>query len=115
MLKRLLKEGQTDVKLLDSQKSFDNALHKQLLARLDHYWIQGDLNALISSLNENFFSNGTQRVVIGGEDSSEVNVTSGVLFPPTVYQWFANESRSQVDLFADNCILCRDTVDRKST
>ena len=79
---------QTDVRLLDFQKAFDKVPHKRLLAKLDHYGIRGALNAWVCS----FLSNRTQRVVIGGEQSNQVNITSGVpqgsvlgpiLFSPT--------------------------------
>ena len=100
-----------DVILIDFQKAFDKVPHKRLLAILDHYGIRGDLNAWVCS----FLSNRTQRVVIGGEQSYEVNITSGVpqgsVLGLILFSAYINdlptEVKSQVRLFADNCILSR--------
>lgn len=85
--------------------------HKRLLAKLDHYGIRGDLNAWVCS----FLSSRTQRVIIGGEKSDEVNVTSGVpqssVLGPILFSTYINDLptkvKSQVCLFADDCILYR--------
>ena len=102
---------QTAVILLDFQKAFDKVPHKRLLAKLDHYGIRDGLNGWVYS----FLSNRTQRVAIGGEQSNEINVTSGVpqgsALGPIPFSAYINDLRTKVKLkgrlFADDYILYR--------
>ena len=66
--------AQTDVIVMDFSKAFDKVSHTKLVDKLHHYGIQGKTNSWVKA----FLTDRSQRVLIEGEASSEVLVTSGV-------------------------------------
>ena len=65
---------QTDLILLDFSKAFDMVNHEKLLLKLHKYGIRGTTLSWIRA----FLSGRTQTVVLEGESSDTVPVTSGV-------------------------------------
>ena len=63
---------QTDLVLLDFFKAFDKVNHSKLLLKLHQYGIRGAALAWIHA----FLGNWSQTVVLGGEESGSVPVTS---------------------------------------
>ena len=59
---------------LDFRRAFDTVPHQRLLGKLSHYGINGNVNRWI----EAFLSGRTMQVVVDGETSKAVPVTSGV-------------------------------------
>ena len=103
--------NQVDVVILDFSKAFDVVPHQRLLLKLDHYGIRGNTHAWIKG----FLSGRTQRVMVNGEISSTAAVTSGVpqgtVLGPLLFLCYINDLplavKSQVRLFADDCLLYR--------
>ena len=97
---------QTDLILLVFSKVFDKVNHSKLLWKLHQYGIRGTALAWISA----FLGNRSQTVVLEGEESGSVPVTSG--FPqgsvlgPILFLVYINdlpdELSSQERLFADD-------------
>ena len=102
-----------DMAILDFSKAFDMVPHKRLMHKLQHYGISGNThsNCWINS----FLTNRNQQVVIDGECSTEVPVTSGVpqgsVLGPTLFLVFINDLpdhvKSEIRLFADDCLIYR--------
>ena len=67
-------EKQIDLILLDFSKAFDKVSHSKLLMKLHSYGMRGSTLSWIKA----FLSNREQTVVIEGEESDSVPVTSGV-------------------------------------
>ena len=96
--------AQTDVIVMDFSKAFDKVSHTKLTDKLHHYGIHGKTN---------FLTNRSQTVIIEGEASSEVLVTSGVpqssVLGPCLFLFHINDSpdniTSTVRLFADDTIM----------
>ena len=65
---------QTDVLVMDFSKAFDKVGHERLLEKITRYGITGKTNTWI----RDFLSGRKQRVVVDGEQSDMVPVTSGV-------------------------------------
>ena len=65
---------QTDIILLDFSKAFDKVNHSKLLWKLHQYGIRGQVLNWVRA----FLGSRSQRVVIDGEESESVPVTSGV-------------------------------------
>ena len=65
---------QTDLVLLDFSKAFDKVNHSKLLWKLHQYGIRGNALSWIRA----FLGNRSQTVVLEGEESGSVPVTSGV-------------------------------------
>ena len=65
---------QTDLILLDFSKAFDKVYHSKLLWKLHQYGIRGTALSWIRA----FLGNRSQTVVLEGEESGSVPVTSGV-------------------------------------
>ena len=65
---------QTDLILLDFSKAFDKVNHSKLLWKLHQYGIRGNALSWILA----FLGNRSQTVVLDGEESESVPVTSGV-------------------------------------
>ena len=97
---------QTDLVLLDFSKAFDKVNHSKLLWKLHQYGIRGTALAWIRA----FLGNRSQTVVLEGEESGSVPVTSGVpqgsVLGPILFLVYINdlldELSSQVRLFADD-------------
>ena len=102
---------QVDMAILDFSKAFDTVPHQRLLSKLDHYGIRDNTLNWINS----FLTQRTQRVTIEGTTSESVHVKSGVpqgtVLGPLLFLCFINDLpdqvRSQVRLFADDCLLYR--------
>ena len=73
-LARSLQEGkQTDLVLLDFSKAFDKVNHEKLLYKLHQYGVKGNILGWVRG----FLCHRTQTVVVDGDESSQVPVTSG--------------------------------------
>ena len=100
---------QTDIILLDFSKAFDKVNHSKLLWKLHQYGIRGHVLGWIRA----YLGSRSQQVVIDGEESESVPVTSGVpqgsVLGPILFLVYINdlpdEVRSQVRLFADDTAL----------
>ena len=97
---------QTDLILLDFSKAFDKVNHLKLLYKLSCFGVKGNTLDWIQS----FLIGRTQTVVLDGESSEEVKVTSGVpqgsVLGPLLFLLYINDLpeniQSQVRLFADD-------------
>ena len=104
-------KNQVDLIILDFSKAFDMVPHQKLLHKLRNYGIDGKLNVWI----EQFLSNREQRVLVDGEFSRYDKVLSGVpqgtVLGPLLFLCFINDLpehvKSQLRLFADDCLLYR--------
>ena len=67
-------DKQTDLILLDFSNAFDKVNHSKLLWKLRQYGVRGNALSWIRA----FLGNGSQTVVLKGEESESVPVTSGV-------------------------------------
>ena len=104
---RNLKDGkQTDIILLDFSKAFDKVNHEKLIFKLHSYGIRGQTLSWIKA----FLNGRSQTVVLEGDCSEEVPVTSGVpqgsVLGPILFLAYINDLpdhiKSQVRLFADD-------------
>ena len=99
---------QTDVLVMDFSNAFDKVGHTRLLSKLTNYGITGHTHQWISS----WLSNRRQRVILDGESSNLIDVTSGVpqgsVLGPCLFLLFINDFaedlESVVRLFADDTI-----------
>ena len=99
---------QTDVLVMDFSKAFDKVGHERLLEKITRYGITGHTQRWIRQ----FLSNRLQRVVLDGEQSSTVPVTSGVpqgsVLGPCLFLLYINDLAQGLDstvrLFADDTI-----------
>ena len=97
---------QTDLVLLDFSKAFNKVNHLKLLHKLSCFGVKGNTLSWIQS----FLIGRTQTVVLDGESSNEVPVTSGVpqgsVLGPLRFLLYINHLpeniQSQVRLFADD-------------
>ena len=102
---------QTDAILLDFQKAFDKVPHQRLFYKLKYYGISPQALNWIHS----FLSNRTQQVLLEGNMSSSIIVTSGVpqgsVLGPILFPIYINDlpdyiqNNSTVKLFADDTII----------
>ena len=102
---------QVDMIILDFSKAFDTVPHQKLLHKLSNYGIDGKLNRWV----EQFLTNRKQRVLVEGEFSAYDQVISGVpqgtVLGPLLFLCHINDLpnhvKSQIRLFADDCLLYR--------
>ena len=95
---------------LDFSKAFDSVPHQRLLLKLKHIGIRGRNLKWI----EAFLTDREQRVIIQGQSSNWVKVTSGVpqgtVLGPLLFLIYINDlanaiRHSSIRLFADDCVL----------
>ena len=109
---------QTDVLVMDFSKAFDKVGHERLLEKVTRYGITGPTQRWIRQ----FLSDRRQRVVLDGEQSDTVPVTSGVpqgsVLGPCLFLLYINDLAQGLDstvrLFADDTIaymVIGDTAD----
>ena len=104
--RKLVTGKQVDLILLDFSKAFDKVSHPKLLFKLSQHGVKGNTLNWIRA----FLVGRTQAVVLEGESSSEVPVTSGVpqgsVLGPLLFLLYINELpqniQAQVRLFADD-------------
>ena len=104
--RQLVKGKQVDLVLLDFSKAFDKVSHPKLLFKLSQHGVKGNTLNWIRA----FLVGRTQAVVLEGESSMEVPVTSGVpqgsVLGPLLFLLYINDLpqniQSQVRLFADD-------------
>jgi hypothetical protein len=104
---------QVDVQILDFSKAFDTVAHQRLLVKLRYYGVRGNTERWIAS----WLTNRRQQVVVDGEASEPVLVTSGVpqgtVLGPLMFLIYINDigenldERTRIKLFADDCLLYR--------
>ena len=102
---------QTDMVILDFSKAFDTVPHGKLLHKLKKYGINGNIHSWL----EMFLTKQHMRVVVDGDFSDSVTVDSGVpqgtVLGPLLFLCHINNLpdcvKSQVNLFADDCLLYR--------
>ena len=102
---------QTDMAVLDFSKAFDTVPHSKLLKKLSHYGIGGTILEWLKK----FLTGRTMKVVFDGKMSREIPVDSGVpqgaVLGPLLFLCHINDLptsvKSQVRLFADDCLLYR--------
>ena len=108
---------QTDVLIMDFSKAFDKVGHQRLLSKLQGYGITGQTHRWI----QQWLNCRTQVVVVDGEQSDPVPVSSGVpqgsVLGPCLSLFFINDLAEQLDsrvrLFTDDTIAYL-TVDSQS-
>ena len=100
---------QTDLILLDFSKAFDNVNHSNFIWKLHNYGIRSNvLNWIVAFLGDR-----AQKVVVGGEESDPLPVTSGVpqgsVLGPILFLVYISDLldkvTSQVRLFADDTAM----------
>ena len=102
---------QVDMVILDFSKAFDTVPHQKLLHKIRNYGIDGKINLWL----EQFLTNRKQRVLVDGDFSCFGDVLSGVpqgtVLGPLLFLLHINDLpsnvKSQVRLFADDCLLYR--------
>ena len=93
---------------MDFAKAFDKVSHMHLIKKLDYYGVRGKSNRWIKS----FLSDRQQQVLLEGEHSDKVPVTSGVpqgsVLGPCLFIYYindiANNMTSTIRLFADDTV-----------
>ena len=111
IMKSFDSKKQTDLVILDFSKAFDTVPHKKLLRKLNNYGIDGKINKWI----EHFLTQRQQRVIVEGDSSLSCSVESRVpqrtVLGSLLFLCHINDLplcvRSQVRLFADDCLLYR--------
>ena len=110
VLKTLSDRKQCDTIIMDFSKVFDKVSHDRLLYKLDRAGIDPQTSAWVKP----FLSLRTQKVVIDGEESDAVPVTSGVpqgsVLGPILFLVYIDDmpkytKHSRVRLFADDTIV----------
>ena len=105
------KRASTHVIYLDFSKAFDSVPHQRLLMKLECMGVRGNILRWISA----FLSVREQRVLVDGQSSDWMQVTSGVpqgsVLGPLFFLVFVNDIdgglTSSVRLFADDCAIFR--------
>ena len=105
----LAAEKQPDVLVMDFSKAFDKVGHGRLLPKFGHYGIRGRTQRWIRG----FLSGRTQEVMVEGQHSDMVPVTSGLpqgsVIGPCLFLHYINDLPegigSTVRLFADGTVM----------
>lgn len=103
---------QVDIAILDYSRAFDTVPHDRLLHKLRHYGIDGSLLQWLTA----FLTQRSMRVALEGITSEDTTVDSGVpqgtVLGPILFLCHINDLpncvKSQVRLFADDCLIYRD-------
>lgn len=111
ILKAMDSHYQIDLLLLDFSKAFDTVTHSKLLNKLIHYGIQNSTHKWLSA----WLTGRTQRVLVEGALSKDVDVISGVpqgtVLGPLMFLIYINDINQNIQsplrLFADDCVLYR--------
>ena len=110
VLKTVQDKKQCDTVVMDFSKAFDKVSHDRLIYKLDRAGIDRQARNWIKS----FLSGRSQKVIIDGEESESVPVTSGVsqgsVLGPILFLIFIDDmpqytKHSQIRLFADDTIV----------
>jgi len=112
LLKSYDQGRQLDMAILDFSKAFDMVPHAHLLHKLSNYGITGSLHSWLRC----FLTERTMQVVVEGDASEQTSVDSGVpqgtVLGPLLFLCHINDLpesvKSQVRLFADDCLLYRE-------
>ena len=110
-LKNIEYGKQTDIFILDFEKTFDTMPHELLKSKLNSYGISGDTLCGIDA----FLCHHKQCVVINGSTSRWSGVKSGVsqgtVMGPVLFSFHINDIlhdvESNIRLFADDCVCYR--------
>ena len=114
LARSLDQNAEVDMAILDFSKAFDTVPHQRLLMKLKFYGINGNtLNWIGKWLT-------SQTVIVDGEESTPVPVTSGVpqgtVFEPLMFLICINDignnlsEGTHIKLFADDCLVFRETI-----
>ena len=114
ILRAMDNRKQVDILILDFSKAFDTVPHQRLLNKLDFYGIRGEMKNWIATKR-------TQRVILDGEASNDVEVKSGVpqgtVLGPLMFLLYINDMGKGINynlkLFADDSLLYR-VIDKPS-
>ena len=106
---------QVDMMILDFSKAFDTVPHDRLLHKLSHYGITGPIHSWLTC----FLTERMMQVVVEGISSPSTTVDSGVpqgtVLGPLLFLCHINDLpgavKSQVRLFADDCLIYREIDD----
>jgi hypothetical protein len=117
LLERQNAGDQVDLLILDFSKAFDTVPHEKLLYKMENYGVDGNINTWLRQ----FLTMRHMQVVVEGEHSDPVTVDSGVpqgtVLGPLLFLCHINDLpeavKSQVRLFADDCLLYRSIKSRQ--